>query len=316
MDVGEELIKKPRLVRGFYFRNFPAMKLEHIKIRNFRTIDEEITIDLKKGITIVGPNSSGKTNILKAVELLFIAYKNHDRYSYERDFPERLENGQTALSASFTIEDDDQEIHEDLKRLNECLESPKENTDRISLYLTFTRSGNPIYRFYSGEKYRYNKKNEFNSHQKSLIEKILNKFDCRYVPASKSIDSLYKELLLPFIKKAISKKIEEKITEIKSGLSEIAQAIDSRLSACGIHYVKSHFKIPNDSIEDLLSSFEYYLSDPALTKIENKGMGIQSASLISSFSWITEQALALGKKNNLANRRTRIIPPPRTRAAV
>jgi predicted ATP-dependent endonuclease of OLD family len=51
------------------------MKIESLRIRNFRTIAQEQTIDFSKGVTIVGPNSSGKTNILKAIEMIFAGFE-------------------------------------------------------------------------------------------------------------------------------------------------------------------------------------------------------------------------------------------------
>ncbi|HHB1557877.1 TPA: AAA family ATPase, partial [Vibrio cholerae] len=73
------------------------MKLEAIKIKNFRTIDTELQVELQDGLTIVGPNSSGKTNILRAIEIFFTGFDNKYRYILSRDFPDKLDNGQTSL---------------------------------------------------------------------------------------------------------------------------------------------------------------------------------------------------------------------------
>ncbi|WP_445000255.1 AAA family ATPase [Halomonas mongoliensis] len=61
------------------------MKLYGLRIRNFRTISTEQVIDLSRGLTIVGPNSSGKTNILKAIEMFFTGYDNRLGYSVDDD---------------------------------------------------------------------------------------------------------------------------------------------------------------------------------------------------------------------------------------
>jgi len=61
------------------------MKIEGLRIRNFRTIGSEQHIDLTRGLTIVGPNSSGKTNILRAIEMLFTGLDNKLGYDVKRD---------------------------------------------------------------------------------------------------------------------------------------------------------------------------------------------------------------------------------------
>lgn len=173
------------------------MKLESIKVKNFRTIDKDETIHIEGGLTIVGPNSSGKTNILKAIEMFFTGFDNKYNYQIERDLPEKVISEQTSLVATFIASDGD--ALELYKKLNELLEQPKEITNKITVYLLFSRIGHPSYRVFSGNKFKYNKKNEFNSVQKDFLCIIFNSFQCHYLPSSKSIDGLYKDLLLPFI---------------------------------------------------------------------------------------------------------------------
>jgi predicted ATP-dependent endonuclease of OLD family len=80
------------------------MKIEHLRIRNFRTIGQEQSIDLTKGLTIVGPNSSGKTNILKAIEMIFTGYENKLGYQLKSDKTFGVTAGQTTLTVSFSGE--------------------------------------------------------------------------------------------------------------------------------------------------------------------------------------------------------------------
>lgn len=269
------------------------MKLESIKVKNFRTIDKDETIHIEGGLTIVGPNSSGKTNILKAIEMFFTGFDNKYNYQIERDLPEKVISEQTSLVATFIASDGD--ALELYKKLNELLEQPKEITNKITVYLLFSRIGHPSYRVFSGNKFKYNKKNEFNSVQKDFLCIIFNSFQCHYLPSSKSIDGLYKDLLLPFIKRSVAEKLQEKIEDINSSLKYISDAIDSQLNEAGMGHINSHFKIPNNSLEHLLSSFEYHLSDPVKTAIERKGMGIQSAAIFASLIWITNEEKKMGK---------------------
>ncbi|EKF9975299.1 AAA family ATPase, partial [Vibrio cholerae] len=145
------------------------MKLEAIKIKNFRTIDTELQVELQDGLTIVGPNSSGKTNILRAIEIFFTGFDNKYRYILSRDFPDKLDNGQTSLIASVLLEESDIKAQSLLKQLNECLEQPKDITNKVNVYLTFSRTGNPIYRIFSGDKYQSEKKQQFNELQREFL---------------------------------------------------------------------------------------------------------------------------------------------------
>lgn len=271
------------------------MKLESIKIKNFRTIDTELQVELQDGLTIVGPNSSGKTNILRAIEIFFTGFDNKYRYILNRDFPDKLDSGQTSLIGSILLEENDIKAQSILKKLNECLEQPKDITNKVNVYLTFTRTGTPIYRVFSGEKHQSDKKQQFNELQREFLVNVLNSFECHYVPSAKSIDNLYDELLLPFIKDSIAERLKEKINDIEFGLSTISEVIDKQLESVGLGHIKSHFKIPENSLKNLFSSFEYHLSDPVQTEIERKGMGIQSAAMLASFKWISSEEKRQGR---------------------
>ncbi|TLX48024.1 hypothetical protein C1E24_04265 [Pseudoalteromonas phenolica] len=273
------------------------MKIESIKIKNFRTIDEELTIDLDGSLTIVGPNSSGKTNILKAVEMLFTGFENKNKYLFERDFPKKLDSGQTSLVGTFVLDDESEEALKLYNDINLCLETPKSLSRSINVYLTFSRSGKPIYRLFVGEKHNPKKTKEFNSLQNKLINIILDSFVCHYVSSVKNTHELFNELLLPSIRSSISEILGEKLPEIHQGLDEISSTIDKQLDLVGLGHIRAQFKLPNNTLENILSSFEYHLSDPVETIIESKGMGVQSAAIFAAFSWITKRERDLGKRS-------------------
>lgn len=273
------------------------MQLESIKIRNFRTIRSEQSIELADGITIVGPNSSGKTNILKAIEMLFTGFDNQANYHYESDFSfDSI--GQTSIVATFNgdIEGDDADFYSLYGELANLLEKKVEVQSRFSLYLSFAqKSSNPSYRLFSNEKYMEGAQAKFSKRQIQAISVLLDKFVCHYVPSSKSINDLYTTLLLPFVKRSISAIIDEKSVEIKAQLAQIAGHLDAQLTIAGLGHVKSEFRYPADSLELLLGSFEFHLSDPASTPVARKGMGIQAAAILASFLWITKEEKASGK---------------------
>nr|WP_210403376.1 AAA family ATPase [Aeromonas veronii] len=139
------------------------MKIENLRIRNFRTIGQEQSIDLTNGITIVGPNSSGKTNILKAMELIFTGSENKFGYELKTDKTFGITTEQTTLTVTFSGDrlDLDKDFFELYDELNDMLEEPKPLSNTFQLYLSFPNSENPKYVFFANakKKARYSKVN-------------------------------------------------------------------------------------------------------------------------------------------------------------
>jgi AAA ATPase domain len=272
------------------------MKLEGLRIKNFRTIASEQFINLSHGLTIVGPNSSGKTNILKAIEMLFTGIDNELGYDPERDLTFGVTKGQTSLVAAFegdrSTDRDFFDIYDDL---NNMLEDPKPQTNKFLLYLTFTKSGGPQYRFFSNEKMRPEFQAQFSRKQILAVNLLLKKFVCHYVPSSKSTNDLYYSLLVPFIRRSVASVLSDKLSTIDENLREISQSLNEQMHAAGLIGIQTEFCLPNNSIEKLLSNFEFHIFDPNKTSIERKGMGIQASAILASFLWITKEEEKINK---------------------
>lgn len=272
------------------------MKLKNIRVRNFRTIGSEQALDLENGLTIVGPNSTGKTNLLRAVEMLFTGVDNQHRYDAEHDLTFGESTAQTGMIATFSgSEETDADFFALYNDLTQMLETPKEVKSEISLYLYFTKTGTPVYKFFSNETIKSSLKAQFSRKQIQALTALFDKFVCHYVPSSKSISDLYGSLLLPFVRRSISSLLQDKLEEIDARLAEIASHLDAQLKLAGLPKIKSSFTLPNNSLEQLLSHFDFKLSDPHTTSIDRKGMGIQAASILSSFLWITSEESKLNK---------------------
>ncbi|TGP47220.1 DUF2813 domain-containing protein [bacterium M00.F.Ca.ET.230.01.1.1] len=274
------------------------MELLSIRIKNFRSISQEQNLDLLDRLTIVGSNSTGKTNILKAIEMFFTGVDNIYNYSIDEDFPFSIKDEKTSLIATFSIiENEDKEFLEVYEELNNMLESPKEKTGSISLYLNFSKGSNPYYSFFPNEKRKKSTvQTQFSKKQIQATKIVLDKFVCHYVPSSKSIKELYGILLLPFIKKYISNILQDKFQDITTGLNSISEQFNKQIENAGISAFKTHLEIPTNIIEGMLSSFELKVEDNFITSIDKKGMGIQATTILSSFYWITEEETKLDKK--------------------
>ncbi|WP_216712747.1 AAA family ATPase [Pseudoalteromonas sp. TB64] len=135
----------------------------------------------------------------------------------------------------------------------------------------------------------------FSRIQRQAVTLLLEKFVCHYVPSSKSIDDLYTSLLQPFIKRSVSRVLDDKLQEINESLQGISNHLDEQLKVAGLPHITSHFSLPNNSLEELIHKFEFHLSDPNKTSIDRKGMGIQASAILASFLWITKEEKKLNK---------------------
>lgn len=286
------------------------MKLIGFKISNYRSIYGDYRIDCNGLITIVGPNNSGKTNILRAIKTFFTAKYNDDNYSIARDIPYLSTISQTSMSATFSISEDDGDIYVLHKDLFEMLDhsasrgnqtvsftsvdgkylTPKE----ITLYLTFSKdNGNPSYNVYKGLK-RTVDSNSFTSIERKFVDLLLSKFECIYVPSSKSVDELIEYLVIPFLKKKTSEVISPLIDKITTELSSASKDINEKLAKNGMGNITIDFAIPDENPEKLLTRFDFKINDTYKTSISEKGMGIQCLSVFSSFEWISNEKYRSG----------------------
>lgn len=273
------------------------MKIENLRIRNYRTIGQEQTIDLTKGLTIVGPNSSGKTNILKAIELIFTGFENKLGYELKNDKTFGTSTEQTTLTVAFSGErgGEDEDFYVLYDELNQMLEEPKPTIEKFFLYLSFPNSENPKYVFFPNEKKKSDTSKAISRIQRQAVTLLLEKFVCHYVPSSKSIDDLYSSLLQPFIRRSVASVLGDKLQEINKSLQEISGHLNAQLAIAGLKHISSHFSLPNNSLEELIHKFEFHLSDPNKTSIDRKGMGIQASAILASFLWITKEEKKLAK---------------------
>lgn len=265
------------------------MKPIRLRIKNYRSIKSEVTVNLDGGLTIVGPNNSGKTNILKALQLFFSG-PNGSLYNTQRDLPFGSANEQTSITIYFSHEN-----HKDSSFLNvytkmlSHIEGPKQLAQEIPLFLYFTSTGKPVYKFFSNDKIKPKLSQSFQRLHQESLDILLNSFVCKYFPSEKSSSFLYETFLLPFIKKRVAEIIQEKISNVTIELEKISTNINLQLSAAGIEDIKSIFKVPGDLMESVLSKFDFDINDGNSTGAEYKGSGIQAATLLASLNWISEK---------------------------
>ena len=79
------------------------MKIISFKVSKYKSIYDEVSAECFNGVTVIGKNNSGKTNVLQALKLFFCGRENPELYSYETDFPSDLKSGKTSISIKFSF---------------------------------------------------------------------------------------------------------------------------------------------------------------------------------------------------------------------
>lgn len=289
------------------------MKLQTVRIKNFRTVGgNEVDLDLAKSLTLVGANNSGKTNMLRAIEMLFTGHENSLGYSRLSDLTFGAGSAKTSLLATFrgefereiadsgqrTYSGEDAQFFEDFDKL--CtLYGRDARDDTFTLSLVFSPSDTPVYQFFPNlRKPRDNASQASISRtQRQLVTDLLSKFSCHYIPSAKSMEQLYEEIINPFLIKAAAKAVEPQVSALKSALSAVAEGINEEFVASGLGHLQASFSWPGSSVEELLTRFQFDLSDPHKTSVNRKGQGIQSTALLAALRWVTAAEAAEGRQS-------------------
>ncbi|NGM23932.1 ATP-binding protein [Roseomonas stagni] len=277
------------------------MQIKAAKIKTFRTIKDEIEIPIANGVTIVGANNTGKTNLLRGIRLFFTGHENELGYSRHHDLSFDQAPAQTNISMTFSLSDDvaDQEIIANLsnvRRLLGVVPSDKSDNSELTVYLTFSLNSKPSYRVYPNLRRPNapNTKVQYSRLEKKLVESILDSFSVHYIPSEKSTTQLYQELVTPFLKRQLFISIQPHLHEMKNAMRNAAAALDKALQDSGLSGLSCDFSVPEHP-DRFFREVDFSIKDPNLTGIASKGMGIQSTALLAAFSWITEEEKKSGK---------------------
>lgn len=263
------------------------MKIDSLRIKNFRTISTEQVLNISDGLTLVGPNNAGKTNALMALYMFFTGYDNKHGYNHLTDLSFGDKSVKTSLTCHFVGEEGDDDVLERLAKLRAYLKQD-DDSNEFSINVYFS-GDNPTYQVYPGVKRPEGKSPQYSMAQKAFIQAILDSFKCYYIPSKKSIDELYSEFVSPFIRLKVGHALEEHLPKIRNSVAAIAKSMNNVLVKNGLDDISVGFDIPNGAMSDLITGFDLHVSDPDKSSIYSKGMGVQAAVLLSSFKWITEQ---------------------------
>ena len=273
------------------------MQLVDIRIRNFRSVETEQHVPVPGRITLVGPNNSGKTNILRALQVLFTGYENVYGYTRSADLTFGVGKARTSIIATFDGDPrQDAATYQEIDELHELQGTVRDGT-LLTLTLYFTDTNTPVYSFFPNAKRPKSgtQSAQYSRIHKDLVNALLKSFSLHYVPSAKSVKQIYDELLTPFLRRKVAKVMEPQFANIEESLSEAASALNHELTRAGLSEFSAGFSLPSDSMERLVSGFDFMISDPQKTPIQEKGMGVQTTALLAAFRWITAQEMEAGR---------------------
>lgn len=274
------------------------MKLIEIRVRNFRSIEAEQHFRIPGRMTLVGPNNSGKTNLLRAIQVLFTGQSNTYGYTRDNDLTFGVGKARTSITATFDGDPAaEPEIYESIDELH-ALQGTKRTDSQLNLTLYFTDTNTPVYSFFPNIKRPKAgaQAAQYSRTHIALVNRLLGGFSLHYVPSAKSVNQIYLELLTPFLRRKVSKVIEPYLPEIGNSLKEAADALNAELKTAKLANYEASFSLPGQSVEALVSGFDFMIADPQRTPIHEKGMGIQTTALLAAFRWITKQEAAEGRE--------------------
>ena len=187
-------------------------------------------------MTLVGPNNSGKTNLLKAVRVLFTGYNNSYGYARDTDLTFAVGKARTSITATFDGDPElDKGIYENIDELH-VLQGTERTGTQLSLNLYFTETNTPVYSFFPNVKRPSagGQAAQYSRIHISLVNSLLGSFSLHYVPSAKSVNQIYDDLLSPFLRRKVSKVMEPHIAEIEASLLEAATALNTELEAANL----------------------------------------------------------------------------------
>lgn len=277
------------------------MLLKSFTIKNYRSIFEIKNMEFSKTLTtFIGKNNQGKSNILKAIALVFdiisyyssmslirrpISYRDIN-YSWENDFPEQRQN-RKKYSQNTTIIVNILLDPENLAELKDILKI--RISDELNIEVTFYKEQRPTLKVY----FKRIPKNNFE--EREIIIKICNwlsdKITFQYIPAirtdeladniANSIISLELSQLAPQKREKLELALRQ-ITELqKPILKKLAQNLSSTLKdfvpdikKVTLDERRSSYRYARRYSED--SDFYIKIDDGSNTVLEQKGDGIKS----------------------------------------
>ena len=279
------------------------IKINEIEIENFRSIMKEpVSIVFDDYNVIVGPNNSGKSNILRAMQLFFNGDRAEYTYDINTDFPKLNELSNRAVTRiTVTIKFDpkkDTKIQKAIAELEKQSGQRRLGGNTLKLRLEYSRRGSEQWRFVSKAGLRSIKAELI----QLVVDALRSSVSFKYIPVGRDVlgiirNELKEELVKTIfsswsgavkIRREINESIDVLIERLQPSLSTSGKEITDSMATVFTEIKKMELKLPFNDLESILPSLEPVVSDKYETTLDAKGSGIQTSSLLFFLKYLAD----------------------------
>jgi len=277
--------------------------IEEIEIDNYRSIvGKPVHITFNSYNVIVGPNNSGKSNIVRALNLFFNGDKSEHKYNVDTDFPKfkDLSNRTTTrITVTALFEPDkDTKIEKAISYLESESGQSRLSNDTLKLRLEYSRRGSEQWRFVSKAGLRSIKADLITP----VVDALRSSVRFKYLPVGRDVLSIIrnelKEELVRTIfsgwsgavktRREVNETIDTLLEKLQPSLSTSGEEITESMGAVFAEIKKLELKLPFYDLETMLPSLEPVVSDKYETTLDAKGSGIQTSSLLFFLKYLAD----------------------------
>ena len=280
------------------------IQIKEVEIENFRSIfKEKIELEFGDLTSIVGPNNSGKSNILRALQLFFTGMVEGKQYSSAHDFPlceEVSAKDSTKIIVTVKYEPTKEHLlHNALLELQNTTTQKMLDDDLVKLRLSYSKNGVESWGFIgkSGNK----------NIQKDVIYKVRDALrqaiEFRYIPVGRnSLENITHEISSELIKTIFSgfSGAVKKRQDINTAINDLINKLSPSLSQSSLDVsqaVKQVFEevqnvelhLPFSNLEEMIPNLSLVVSDTAKTGLQFKGAGIQTSTLLFLLKYLADK---------------------------
>ena len=279
------------------------IKIQSAEIENFRSIvGEPLSIYFDDLVVIVGPNNSGKSNILRALQLFFSGGVEGSPYTTESDYPKSdtlSPKAQTKITVTIKYDPSkDVNVRKSLDELEKDSDQTRLGDNLVRLRLSFSKNGVESWQFLGQKGARNIKKDLIHKVRDAVIQSVIFK----YIPVGRdSLENITNEISSELIKTIFSgwsgavqkrKEINDSISALIGKLSPELKTSSGAMTG-SIRQVFSEIenlelKLPFQNLEEMLPSLMPVVSDTAETGLKSKGAGIQTSSLLFLLKYLAD----------------------------
>ena len=234
------------------------MQLKAVRIKNFRTVSDEVTFHVSRRCALIGVNNAGKSNILHAIHLFFsyqipTIINSRSIYSRNADFPWSTVSGRTSINLMFDCEDEDEEIIDRYNSIKQMLVIPIGVSRAISILLVFSETGKATYQIFPGRSRPSNSQEleDVNNATSEFLEEFFRRFAVHYLRSDKRISEIYYELILPSVKQEIAEGLSSVYETIKRSIASVNKSLNSYMNDIGLSPFSIKLSAP-DNVAELI----------------------------------------------------------------